>query len=122
MSLSTPKFLLDENVRHELLSWLQTKKYDVVSALKGATDKQLAQQSLKQHRVLVTNDEDFCWQAESEIFAVVWLRLPQYNAELLQSSFAILLTECAQFEGTLILLKPHAWNQASLGQYETLPE
>lgn len=63
-----PKFLLDENVRAELLNFLQTKKYDAACAPKGATDKALAQQSLEEHRILITNDEDFCWYAETEIF------------------------------------------------------
>lgn len=124
MSLSTltPKFLLDENVRVELLRFLQTEGRDAIRAVKSATDKELAQQSLEQHRVLVTNDEDFSWCAESEIFAVVWLRIPQHDAQSLRNSFAKLLSECAQFNGKLILLKPGGWNEVSLGAYKNLAE
>lgn len=122
MSLSTPtpKFLLDENVRIELFRFLKTKKHDVACAPKGATDKEIARQSLEQRYILVTNDEDFCWYAESEIFGVVWLRLPQHDAELLCNSFAKLLSECKQFGGKLILLKPNIWDEVPLGTVETV--
>ena len=117
MSLSTPapKFLLDENVRHELLHYLQTKAYDAVSASKGASDKDIAHQSLEQCRILVTNDEDFSWCVESEVFGVIWLHLPQYDAASLLNSFAKLLSECTQFNGKLILLKPNVWETVPLG-------
>lgn len=106
-------------MRVELGRFLKTKEHDVVCAPKGVTDKKIARQSLEQRRILVTNDEDFCWHAESEIFAVIWLRLPQHDAELLRNSFAKLLSECSQFKGKLILLKPNAWDEVPLGSIVT---
>lgn len=114
-STQTPKFLLDENVRIELLQLLQTKEIDAIRARSGAPDTELAKQSLEERRILVTNDEDFSWYAESEIFWVIWLRIPQHDAKSLCDSFEKLAEECTRFTGKLILLKPDVWEDMSLG-------
>ncbi|MFA6306188.1 MAG: DUF5615 family PIN-like protein [Patescibacteria group bacterium] len=113
MSLSIPrlKFLLDENVRSELFKLLHSQSFDVKKSPRGSSDKFLSSLSLKEKRVFVTNDSDFCELTNSRIFSVVWLRLPQHDAELLLASFAKLLKElpAPKFSGKLIILESNCW-------------
>ena len=50
-------------------------------APKGASDETLAQMSIKEKRVIVTNDEDFSEYPKSTVFSVVWLRIPQNDPQ-----------------------------------------
>lgn len=61
MSSSTrrPRLLLDENVRFDLYRFLQSKGDDVTRAHTSTSDRFLAQRSLQERRVFVTNDQDF---------------------------------------------------------------
>lgn len=53
------KFLLDENVHSQLGSFLKASSYNVLIAPKGSSDTVIAELSLAQKRILVTNDSDF---------------------------------------------------------------
>ena len=111
MPSSTPsrRFLLDENVRVELAGWLRARRFDVTRAPRSISDFLLAAWSKRERRILVTNDEDFCSVGVNEVYAVVWLRIPQSDAAALLRSFGKLLTECSHVEGRLILLRVDAW-------------
>ncbi|MDQ1284587.1 MAG: hypothetical protein QG620_935 [Patescibacteria group bacterium] len=119
MSSSTPslKLLLDENVRADLFAFLSLERLDVKKSPKGATDKFLASLSLKEHRILVTNDSDFCAYKKSQIHSVVWLRIPQYDAASLFSSFSKLISSISekQFRSKIIVLRPGGWKIFPLG-------
>ena len=116
MPSSTPsrRFLLDENVRVELAGWLRAHRFDITRAPRSTPDARLAAQSKKERRILVTNDEDFCSAGVDDVYAVVWLRIPQSDAAALLRSFGKLLAECSRFEGRLILLRVDAWTAAPL--------
>ena len=116
MSSSVPgrRFLLDENVRVELGRWLRSAGYDVHEASRATGDAVVAAQALRDHHILVTNDEDFCAFSQDEIYAVIWLRIPQNDPQALLRSFQKLLAECAQFAGQLILLRVDAWRAVPL--------
>ena len=116
MSSSTPslRFLLDENVRIELVGWLRTHQFDLRLAPRATSDPTLAAWSKTDRRILVTNDEDFCAYPASEVYAVVWLRIPQRDARALIRSFRKLLAECARFAGQLVLLRVDAWTAVPL--------
>ena len=120
LSTQTTKFLLDENVQAGLLRLLRNKGYDAVFVRRQATDKELAQLSLEEGRILVTNDEDFSYCSQSEIFAVVWLRIPQADFKALCDAFFLLLRECNDFSGKLILLEAYKWRAIALGEIENL--
>lgn len=110
------KFLLDENVRIELYRFLTQKKFNVKITTKSASDSQLVSISKKQRRILITNDEDFTQYPENEIFSVVWLKIAQYDAESLITSFEKLLKELKVFKGKIILLTPKGWEELSAGK------
>ena len=116
MSSSTPslRFLLDENVRIELARWLRARSFDVTRAPRSTPDPLLAARSKNERRIVVTNDEDFCTYSHGEVYAVVWLRIPQSDPEALMSSFRNLVTECAHFADQLILLRVGAWQAVPL--------
>ena len=99
------KFLLDENVKKELLQFLK-KDFDVIFKPKRLSDDKLSEFSKSEQRVFVTNDEDFSEFTKEEIFSVVWLRIPQKHPELLLNSFSKLIKETKpeDFEGKFIAL------------------
>ena len=59
MSSSKCKFLLDENVRIELAEYLHETGADAVRVPKGLKNGRIAALSLKEGRIVVTNDEVF---------------------------------------------------------------
>lgn len=111
MSSSIPKvrFLLDENVRKELFTLLKKMRIPTRVAPKGASDETLASISLKEKRVIVTNDGDFSEHPKDTVFSIVWLRIPQNDPQSLLTMFDQLLKECDNFKGKLIVLKRNTW-------------
>ena len=108
LSAPKPRFLLDENVRIELLRFLKQESYDVVQ-IRGLTNGKVAQMSVKEKRVLVTNDSDFANReiyAPDKIFSVIILRLPQSNVDMLMRSFSFVFgLDAHEFEGKIYELK-----------------
>lgn len=103
------QFLLDENVRKELLPHLKKMGFSAKIAPKGASDEALAKTSIREKRVIVTNDEDFSEYPKSTVFSVVWLRIPQNDPQSLLAMFDKLLKECNYFNGKLIVLEKNIW-------------
>ncbi len=116
MPLSTPNptFLLDENVDSQLFKLLKPKGFDVKLTPKGLSDKEVAEICLKENRILVTNDEDFQEYSDDEIYAIIWLRIPQSKPNSLIESFTKLLSECQQFKGKIITLSESSWKDFPL--------
>lgn len=116
MLSSTPshKFLLDENVRIELFRFLKRKGIDVRLPPKSAPDSKVALISNREKRVLVTNDEGFTHYTRDEIFAVIWLRIPQNDSMSLINSFEKLLKGYKDFSGKLVVLKSGSWEEFPL--------
>jgi len=116
MSSSThkTKFLLDENVRIELLRFLKDEGYDATFVRKGATDREVAVLSQQEERVLVANDQDFSQYKHSDIYAVIWLRTPQNDVSALINSFCSLLDEYSDFAGIMIILRIDMRNAVNL--------
>ncbi|MBU1501478.1 MAG: DUF5615 family PIN-like protein [Nanoarchaeota archaeon] len=106
MSSSQLKFLLDENVKRDLLNFLTSEGYDVTFKPKGLSNGKLAAFSKSEQRIFVTNDEDFTEFTKEKIFSLVWLRTPQDKPESLISSFSKLLkeTNSEYFKGKLIII------------------
>jgi len=103
------KFLLDENIKRELLESLKEQGFNVEFKPKGISNGKLAEFSKLEKRVFVTNDWDFTDKSlysKEKIFSVVWLRIPQNKPEVLLSSFSKLLKETKpeDFEGKIITL------------------
>lgn len=102
------RFLLDENVHSRLKAFLKTQGLIFYSVPKGATDRSIAQVSLKEGLVLVTNDSDFGFKTPKEVFSVVLLRVPQRDASALVKAFSSLLESKKSekhYAGKLITLK-----------------
>ena len=118
MSSSTPtlKFLIDENVRIELVHYLKAEKYSVKIVIPQSRDTEIAAISKKESRILVTNDTDFSKSLKDEIYSVIWLRIPQRSSELLLSAFKKLLHECKVYQGKTIVLSVESWKSNPLGE------
>ena len=109
------KFLLDENVRQELFRFLTDSGLDFKLVPKSSTDKEVASLSKKEKRILVTNDQDFVCYPRRKIFAVILLKLPQNDPELLILSFTRMLERKSAFAGKLIILTPGGKKEYDLG-------
>lgn len=122
MSSSThaPKFLIDENVHIALLRFLTQKGFDVKLLAKGSTDAQVAAKSKKENRVIVTNDEDFTECTNTEVFAIVWLRIPQNDSKSLTSSFENMAKSIKDFKGKIIILTKSKWDEFPLPEEEVI--
>src|SRR3989338_3642422 len=108
-SIFTKKFLLDENVRQDLYHFLRSQHIDTRFVSKSASDRTIQEVSLREKRILVTNDNDFTLCAKEEIFFVVWLRIPQHSALACIKAFQKLLEDRMDFAWKIIVLKPHTW-------------
>ena len=114
------KFLLDENVKIKLFKLLKSQGFDVKLSPKSASDKKVAAISGKESRILVTNDEDFKWCTDNEVFAVIWLRIPQNDSKSLINIFEKLTKKMKKFEGKFIELNSTDWEESLLfTDYET---
>ena len=119
-SIRKTQFLLDENVRKELLPFLQKMGFSAKVAPRGSSDEKLASISIRQKRVFVTNDEDFSEYPKNAIFSVVWLRIPQNDPQSLLRMFSKLIKECEYFKGKLIVLEKNIWKDVPLPTDEGL--
>jgi len=116
MSSSTqlPKFLLDENVKAVLSRFLKSEGFDVKLAPKTTSDSKLALISKKEARILVTNDEDFRWYNETQVFSIILLKIPQTDNQVLLESFTKLLSEFNKFIGRFVVLETDRWRDSPL--------
>ena len=114
------KFLLDENVKKELLEFLKSEGFNAVFKPKGLSNGELASFSKSEKRVLVTNDFHFADPlkfSRDKIFSVVWLRVPQDKPEDLLKSFSLLLKSKPKpedFEGFLITLRDGEFDMSKI--------
>lgn len=115
MSSLNLKLLIDENVRIELYRFLQKQGIDVKLTSKGLTNGKIAEFSLTEKRVLVTNDKDFTESLTKDVFGVIWLRIPQNDSETLISAFSkILKSEPLSLRGKLVILSKEKFEIVSL--------
>ena len=78
---------------------LESHDFDVKLAPKATSDSKLALISKKEARILVTNDEDFRWYNETQVFSIILLKIPQTDNQVLLESFTKLLSEFNKFIG-----------------------
>lgn len=116
MSSSIPnhKFLLDENVKIGLSRFLKSKGFDIKLAPKATSDLKLASISKEEERILITNDSDFQWYSDKEIYSVILLKIPQNNNESLVKSFTKLLAEFNNFAGRIVIVDTKNWKDYPL--------
>lgn len=108
------KFLLDENVKAILSRFLKSEGFDVKLAPRTASDLKLASLSKEEQRILVSNDEDFQWYSDKEIYSVILLRVPQNDNESLIKSFNKLLSEFSNFAGRIVVVDNKGWKDYRL--------
>lgn len=103
------KFLLDENIKSELLDFLKQNGFDAIFKPKGLSNGKLAEFSKSEKRILISNDRHFTDSSKfpkEKLFSIVWLRIPQNKPKSLMIAFSKLLKEIKleNFEGKLIIL------------------
>ncbi len=108
-TLSEARFLLDENVRAELASFLKSRDVNFKLLPKRSSDRLLAAVSKREKRVLVTYDKDFAEYPYDKICSVFCLRIPQKDTAALLTQFEKLLAEYKPYARRLIILNPDDW-------------
>ena len=114
------KFLLDENVKKELLDFLKLQGFDAEFKPKGLTNGILAEFSNSEQRVLVTNDKHFSDSSKfprEKIFSVILFKIPQDKPESFLNALSMLLKEKSEpedFEGYLILLDENKYDASPI--------
>jgi|TARA_Y100000034_G_scaffold132833_1_gene196767 predicted nuclease of predicted toxin-antitoxin system len=101
------RFLLDENIKKELLQFLNSEGLDAVWKPKGLSNGRLAEFSKSEKRILITNDKDFIHSEHfpsEKVFSVIRLKVRQSRPDRLIASFKNLLNSDIEFEGNLITL------------------
>ena len=53
------KFIVDENVRKEVTSFLRTEGHDVLTATPGSEDEEIAHRAKETGRIILTHDQHF---------------------------------------------------------------
>ena len=81
---------------------------------KSSSDNVIAALSIKEKRVVVTNDEDFAFFPPEQLFGAVLLRIPQRDVQALHQAFDRLLLECKVWETQLITLQSTHWRASAL--------
>ena len=115
MSSSKYKFLLDENVRIELYRFLDKQGVDVKFVLKGIRNGEIAKMSLKEQRLIVTNDQDFSSLTNEEVYGVIWLHIDQNDPDGLINAFSRLLdSQSTDFHGRLTILRKEGFDAGPL--------
>jgi len=67
---------------------------------------------------LVTNDEDFSTCTVDQVYAVVWLKVPQNNISALKTSFTKMLAKVKIFGGKLIILRQDSFEKYKLENWD----
>lgn len=101
-------------MRSELFRFLQARGYDVKRPISTTKDRLIARRSLKEQRVLITNDHDFAWYPKKAIFSVLLLRVPQYDRDGLIRTVSMLLQKEQKFEGFIFVVRQDAWSKEEL--------
>lgn len=115
-SIPNLKLLRDENVHIGLFKYLKKNGYDVTITSKSSSDKQLAKLSKIEKRILVTNDEDFIYFSQDDVYSVVWLKIAQGDLMNLISSIEDLLKNFMSFSGRWVILEDGKWRDFPLAQ------
>ena len=102
------EFLLDENVRVEVIDFLKEKGFSAEYVPTGLTNHEVASLAKAKQSVFVTHDTDFAnpfLYPPKEFFGIVVLRISPYALERILSSLEKLLREVKKFSGKLVILE-----------------
>lgn len=109
------KFLLDENVHHDLLLALQRAGHDVKVSPRGERDRTIFTLALQEKRILVTRDADFC--KPEYIFrphyGIILIRIEPWDVQMQEKTLLEMLGQQfplpTQLRGRVIKLLPNRW-------------
>jgi len=106
--LNSPKFLLDENVRIEVKTLLESKGLSAEYASKGINNSKLAALAKKENLVLLSRDSGFLNTSifpPKEYAGIVVFMIHPPTAEKLANALSSLLAEVKEFKGKLFVVE-----------------
>ena len=112
------RFLLDENVRLEIGTWLRTIGHDVTTAPQGGSDPQVLKLARTQRRILLTHDAEFAnilRYPPATHRGIIRLKFHPPATGLILHSLAGLLKQvpAAEFTRTLFILEKNGFRRRS---------
>jgi hypothetical protein len=112
------RFLVDENVRREVGSWLRTLGHDVAAAPSGLPDPQVLKLARTQRRILITHDAEFAnilRYPPTTHRGIIRLKFHPPSIGLILHSLAGLLKQvpATEFPRTLFILEKDGFRRRS---------
>ena len=105
-NVSTPKFLLDENIRIEVKEFLKSKGFSAEYAAKGVSNGRLASLAKEKSLVLLSRDSDFLNKSAfppKEFSGIIVFAIHPPTVEKLVRALSSLLSEVKEFKGRLFV-------------------
>jgi len=106
------RFLIDENVRIEVVEFLQSAGCDVTRSASGLDDEKVAALAKKERRILLTHDmhfADILLFPPKDFFGIVRIKIHPPSANVIIPALKHLLSKVKDFEKKLIVLEKDAF-------------
>lgn len=104
------KFLIDENVRKEIIDFIKGLGYDVLLAPQGSKDEEIAKIAKEEDRIILTHDihfADILAYPPKEFNGIIRIRIHPPNAETIITALKNLLQKLplSEIDKKLIILE-----------------
>lgn len=108
------KFLLDENVHHDLFLFLRRIGHDVKASPRGERDRTIFMLALQEERIFITRDADFCKPAYlfRPHYGIILIRIEPWDVQMQEKILLELLKQFPsprQLRGKVMTLIPNRW-------------
>lgn len=107
------RFLADESCDFAVVRALRAEGYDVFAVsetTRRSDDRELIEQSAREHRILITEDKDFGWLvfvSHAESAGIILIRFPgNARAALVQTVYQLVREQGEQLSGTFVVVQP----------------
>lgn len=104
------RFLIDENIRKEVVDFLESGGHDVLKVKSGSEDDEIAQIAKETKRIILTHDRHFADMLEyppEEYSGIIRIRIHPPSASIIISALNDLLHKLTpeQIDGRLVILE-----------------
>lgn len=107
------RFLADESCDFAVVRALKAEGYDVFAVSEAtwrSDDRELIEQSTREHRILITEDKDFGWLvfvSHADSAGVILIRFPgNARATLVQTVNQLVREQGEQLSGAFVVVQP----------------
>jgi len=104
------RFLIDENIRREVIDFLKSAGHDILVVTRGLEDEKIAQMAKKTKRIILTHDYHFAniLIYPPEVYSgIIRIKIHPPTATVIINALGSLLQKltCGQIQNKLIILE-----------------